>query len=152
MVRVRSIPSRPPRDVRATLKNLTPVLGHLLKLGARESNVTLRLPSTRSALQSSSTILRDEETPVGKLVLAAWHADALCAAPGTALEFLAGPLSAEEPPTGIKVDADLRYWQSVELMRIGKVQTEGSDGNVVFGAKKSGTRYINGEAKKMPEW
>ena len=99
------------RDLRNALKDLSPSLGSLLKREARESTVTLLLPSTRAAPQSSSALLRDEDTSPGKLTLSPWQADALGVAPRTALEFLAGLPSDEETIPGIKVGADLRYWQ-----------------------------------------
>ena len=55
--------------------------------------------------------MRDEDTSPGKLTLSPWQSDALCIAPRTALECLAGLPSEEETPPGIKVGADLRYWQ-----------------------------------------
>lgn len=101
------------RDLRHVLKEIFPAKD-LLKRGAKETTVLLRLPSTRQAPQPSLTILRDTEfTAQEKFVLAEWRADALMFASHDTLDLLASLPSDDELPHAIKIGADLRYWQVV---------------------------------------
>lgn len=101
------------RNLRHTLNELSPLVNAVLKHGAQETTLSLRLPSTRTAPQPSLAILRDEETLRGKLTLAVWRADALTVAPRNTLALLASLPSDDELPHAIKLGADLRYWQVV---------------------------------------
>lgn len=100
------------RDLRHLLKQFAPSIGDKPGREVKETTLTLRLPSTRTAPQPSLAILRDDAASA-KLVLATWRADALTITPHDTLDLLVSLPPDEELPHTIKIGADLRYWQTV---------------------------------------
>ncbi|HLF28464.1 MAG TPA: DEAD/DEAH box helicase [Anaerolineae bacterium] len=100
------------KDLRRAWLDLTPEFDNTLKLDAEDSTVVVRLPSTPDGPQASPGLPRvDESAERGAPQLAAWKVAALAIPPVDAPALLAGlPLEDATTP-GIKIGADLRFWQ-----------------------------------------
>lgn len=127
--RTRRAPNRSPRAhpyalpvkaLRRVWLSLMPGFDGLLNTDAKEATVIARLPSTRDRPQASPGLLLDEEdNKPSKLQLTHWKIDALSVPPVDAPALLAGLPSEDDITPGIKIGADLRFWQWAGRMALG---------------------------------
>jgi SNF2 family DNA or RNA helicase len=98
--------------LRRAARELIPTADGLLQREAQAATTRVWLPSTREAPQASPGLPREEkERPEAKYGLAAWLVEALLVPPEAAPGLLIALPSADDTTPGIKVGADLRFWQ-----------------------------------------
>ena len=109
----------PATALRRAWLNLVPGFDGALNADTRETTAIARLPSTARRPQASPGLLFDEESDKPpKLHLTPWQVEALIVSPADAPALLAALPSADDATPGIKIGADLRFWQSAGKMAL----------------------------------
>ena len=80
--------------------------------------VILSLPSTRRGPEPSHPLLDQAEAIKEKRVLAKWQAESLVLPSAHILDLLAGLPPDQDAPPGIRIGADLRFWQTVSKLAL----------------------------------
>ena len=109
----------PATALRRAWLNIVPGFDGALNADTRETTAIARLPSTARRPQASPGLLFDEESDKPpKLHLTPWQVEALIVSPADAPALLAALPSADDATPGIKIGADLRFWQSAGKMAL----------------------------------
>jgi SNF2 family DNA or RNA helicase len=92
--------------------------------GARPSQATLRLPTTRTGPQPSPGLLHDWELDEKTPALAPWTVSGVWLPPASAMQVLASLPLPEDLPPHVGLAADVRYWHTVALLVLEVLATQ----------------------------
>jgi SNF2 family DNA or RNA helicase len=124
------------RELSAALPETKPILR-----SAVESAICAQLPSTNDAPLASPDFFREDEPAAPKPHLATWRVDALIIPPADVFAFLVALPAADDLPIGIKIGADVRFWQIA-----GKVALE------ILAAQKFVPTLVQDDARYLALW
>jgi SNF2 family DNA or RNA helicase len=102
------------KPLRRALLDALPAADVLVRGSAKDAGAIVWLPSLSDRPQASLSILlavSHEERGTRRLKLAAWRVEALSVPPQAVFDLLVTLPADEDLPLGIKVGADLRWWQ-----------------------------------------
>ncbi|MBI5564969.1 MAG: SNF2 helicase-associated domain-containing protein, partial [Chloroflexi bacterium] len=100
------------KSLRRTLLDALPAADVLVRGSAKDADAIVWLPSQADRPQASLPILIvDEDRAARSIKLAAWRVEALSVPPQDVFDLLVTLPADEDLPMGIKVGADLRWWQ-----------------------------------------